>query len=168
MLARRINERRLGEAREEGIEIGMVKGIEIGVEKGREEGRVEGREEGRVGRPGGRSRGRAATAARVVRQPVCRVQEKGSAALLGGNLWCSTRWLNERKLEAARKEGYREGFLLGLQEALRKSEGCGGGGRQRPSLWPKRTSVYKTGTPTCPQRLKSKCRHLPVGSGNPS
>ena len=28
------------------------------------------------------------------------------------------RWLNERKLEAARKEGYREGLVLGLQEAL--------------------------------------------------
>ena len=28
------------------------------------------------------------------------------------------RWLNKRKLEAAREEGYREGRLLGLQQAL--------------------------------------------------
>lgn len=36
MLARRINERRLAEARQEGEEVGVEKGIEIGVEKGRE------------------------------------------------------------------------------------------------------------------------------------
>ena len=39
MLARRMNERRLGEAREEGIEIGMEKGIEKGIEIGVEKGR---------------------------------------------------------------------------------------------------------------------------------
>ena len=27
-------------------------------------------------------------------------------------------WLNKRRLEAAREEGYREGCLLGLQEVL--------------------------------------------------
>ncbi len=28
------------------------------------------------------------------------------------------RWLNKRRLEAAREEGYREGLLLGMREAL--------------------------------------------------
>ena len=139
MLARRINERRLGEAREEGIEIGMEKGIEMGVEIGVEKGRAEGREEGRVE---GREEGRAEERQRL-REWYANLSAESKKRVpppfLGGSLWCSTAGSTRENWRLHAKKAIVKAFYLASKKPLRKSKGCGGGGRQRPSLWPKRT-----------------------------
>ena len=109
MLARRINERRLDEAREEGVEKGVELGVEKGRKEGREQGRAEGREEGRAeGRAEGREQGR----------------EEG---LEQGR---------EEGLEQGREEGRAEGREEGLEQG--RAEGLEQGraeGRQRLREW---------------------------------